>query len=263
MSDDKLGFLDETDETPEVETVEAEAPEAEVEEVKAEAEEPAEEPKAEEVEATGEEEAAPPVAEVENDPQKVPLMVALDAREKRQAAERRAEEAERKAEQTARQLAEMQAQIQRQQEQRQAPDWYEDPQAAAQYQAQSIQQQVLNDRMNQSQFFAEREFGKEAVAEADAFIRQNPGLVSQFQQHPSPWHALVEFHQKQKFLAEVGENPDAYKEQMREQIRQELMAEMTTSQPSKPKAPPPSMATAPSTGRDATTPGNTFDTMFS
>ncbi len=254
MSDDKLGFLDETDETPEVETPEAEAPEVEAEEVKAE--EPAEEPKAEEVEATGEEEAAPPVAEVEEKPQAIPVTALLDEREKRQLAERKAEESDR-------QLAEMQAQIQRQQAQKQAPDWDEDPQAAASYQAQTIQQQMHTQRLEQSKFFASREFGAEVVSEAMAYFDANPQLSHQFMSEPSPFHAAVEFYQKQKFLTEVGENPDAYKEQMREQIRQEVMAEMTNTQPSKPKAPPPSMATAPSTGRDATTPGNTFDNMFS
>ena len=254
MSDDKLGFLDETSEEV------TEAPEVEVEEPTAEEpqEVKAEEPEAPEVEEaadTGEEEAAPPVAEVEEKPQAIPVTALLDEREKRQLAERKAEE-------TARQLAEMQARIRASQEQQKAPDWDMDPQAAAQYQAQTIQQQIQAQRLEQSKFFAAREFGAEAVNEAIAYFDQNPQLSHQFTNEPSPFHAAVEFYQKQKFLSEVGENPDAYKESLREQIRQELMAEMT-GPTSKPKAPPPSIAKAPSTGRDAITPGSTFDNMFS
>lgn len=252
MSDDKLGFLDETSEevteAPEVEEQTAEDPQ----EVKAE--EP-EVPAVEEATDTGEEEAAPPVAEVEEKPQAIPVTALLDEREKRQLAERKAEDA-------ARRLAEMEARIRANQAQQQAPDWDMDPQAAAQYQAQTFQQQMTQQRLDTSKFFATREFGAETVEEAIAYFDQNPQLSHQFMNEPSPFHAAVEFYQKQKFLSEVGDNPDAFKESLREQIRQELMAEMT-NQTSKPKAPPPSMAKAPSTGRDAITPGSTFDNMFS
>jgi hypothetical protein len=255
MSDDKLGFLDEMSEeiteTPEVEVEEPTAEEPQ--EVKAE--EP-ETPAVEEAADTGEEEAAPPVAEVEEKPQAIPVTALLDEREKRQLAERKAEE-------TAKRLADMEARIRASQQQQKAPDWDMEPQAAAQYQAQAFEQRMQAQRLEQSKFFASREFGNDTVNEAIAYFDQNPQLSHQFINEPSPFHAAVEFYQKQKFLSEVGENPDAYKDSLREQIRQELMAEMTTSSPSKPKAPPPSMAKAPSTGRDAITPGSTFDNMFS
>lgn len=252
MSDDKLDFLDETSEA----VTEPEAPEVEeVEEPTAEEPKEAEAPEVEEAADTGEDEAAPPVAEVEEKPQAIPVTALLDEREKRQLAERKAEEA-------AKRYAELQRQIQQQQAQQKAPDWDMDPAAAAQYQAQTIEQKFQAQRLEQSKFFAEREFGAETVNEAIAYFDQNPQLSHQFINQPSPFHAAVEFYQKQKFLSEVGENPDAYKEQLRAQIREELMAEMTTSQPAKPKAPPPSMAKAPSTGRDAITPGNAFDSMF-
>ncbi|MDP5216701.1 hypothetical protein Q5Y75_05680 [Ruegeria sp. 2205SS24-7] len=255
MSDDKLDFLDETDETLEAQEAETEQVEEEQAEAAEQTEENAEEAEVqEEVEATGEEEAAPPVAQEEK-PQAIPVTALLDEREKRQLAERKAEDAGRR-------LAELEAK--QRAEQQKAPDWDEDPQAAAQFQQQTIHQQMEQQRLNQSRFFAEREFGKEAVAEAFEYFNQNPQLSHQLMSEASPFHAAVEFHQKQKFLSEVGENPEAYKEQMREQIRQEIMAEMTTSQTPKPKAPPPSMSKAPSAGKgDTITPGNTFDGMFS
>lgn len=251
MAEDKLEFLDETSER----VTETEAPEVEAEEPTAEAVEPESEQveAGEEADDTGEQEAAPPVAEVEKQPQHIPVTALLDEREKRQLAERKAEE-------TARRLAEMEARIRQAQAQRQAPDWFEDPQAAAQYQAQAIQQQIQAQRLEQSKFFAAREFGAETVNEAIAYFDQNPHLSHQFLNEPSPFHAAVEFYKKQKFLSEVGENPEAYKEQLREQIRQELLNEV--SHPSKPKAPPPSMSKAPSAGREAITPGNAFDSMF-
>lgn len=245
--EDKLSFLDETSEEPKEEVT--------AEEVEADPAEPTEEAPAEpEPEAepdTGEEEAAPPVAEEEKQTQAIPVTALLDEREKRQLAERRAEE-------TARQLQQLQAQLQQRAEP--APDWLEDPQAAAQYQAQTIEQRMQAQTLAQSRFFAEREFGKELVDEAYAYFDQNPHLSHQLLQSPSPFHAAVETYKRQKFLSEVGENPDAYRESLKEQLRQEIMAE--AAQPSKPKAPPPSMNKTPSAGRDAITPGSAFDMML-
>lgn len=253
MSDDKLDFLDETSEAEEI----VEEPTVDEPEVEAAPEAVEPEPEVSEPE-TGEEEAAPPVAEVEEKPQAIPVTALLDEREKRQIAERKAED-------TARRLADMEARIRQEQQAKQqpAPDWYENPQEAAQHQAMTIQQQMQSQRLEQSKFFASREFGADVVNEAIAYFDQNPQLSQQFVNEPSPFHSAVEFYNKQKFLTEVGENPDNYKEQLRAQIREELMAEMANPDSSKPKAPPPSMSNTPSTGRDAITPGNTFDDMFS
>lgn len=254
MSGEELSFLDET---PEVEEPEAETQE--------EASDPPVEEEAQaepEAEGTGEPlepetpdpvEAAPPVADKEN-VGTVPLTVVLDEREKRQRAEQEAQEL--------RKWREQQEAAQRQAQQ-QAPDWFDDPQAAAQHQTQMIQQQMLNAQLNQSQFLAERDYGKELVAETEAYFRANPQAKAQFQNHPSPWHGAVAFYQKQKILDEIGADPEAFKEKLREEGRAQALGRSQPVQ-QKPTAPPPSMATAPSAGKaDAISPGNTFDDMFS
>lgn len=246
MSDkDKLEFLEETQESPEPEQ-EAETP-TEPEQPEPEAVEAAE------PESTGEDvEAAPPVAEPES-PQNVPLTVVLDEREKRQKAERELEQL--------RQWRQRQEAMQRQQQQK-APDWYENPEAAAQYQQQRFQQEMQAQTLRQSRFFAERDYGPELVNEAYAFFDENPHLSQQLLQEPSPFHAAVEFYKKQKFLRDVGDDPDAFINARVEEELQKRLAAGGVQSPSKPKAPPASLSRAPASGRDAIAPGNAFDQML-
>lgn len=238
MDDDKLNFLDET--SDEVETEEPE----QVEEV---AEQPEPEPEAvEAAEDTGEEQAEPPSAEDETQ-RHIPVTALLDEREKRQEAQRKADEA----------LARLQAyerQMQQMQQPQQKPDFFDNPE-------QVVQQQVTRVKLEQSQFLAEREFGKEAVEKAIAFFDDPANMAEsqRFINHPSPYHAAVEHVKRQKFLQEV-QDPDKWREQERERLRQEILAEAKATP--KPKAPPPSMASAPARGGDAIAPGNAFDAML-
>lgn len=190
--------------------------------------------------AEGEEEAGPPPAQEERH-QNIPVTALLDEREKRQAAERRAEDA-------ARRLQQIEQQVRAAQQQKPKPDWFEDPQAAAQYQQQFFEAQLQRQALAQSRFMAEREFGQEAVAEVISYFDRRPELSAQFLSEPSPFHAAVDFYNRQKLLDDIGADPAAYRDRLREELRKELVAEMATAQPSKPKAPPPSMAKAPSAG---------------
>jgi len=257
MDKDAIAFLDgETVEEPEVveDVAEAELEQPEVEAEKVEAE----------PEQTGEEVGEPPAPEPEepvSEPvQHAPLTALLDEREKRQ-------EAQRKAEDYDRQLREVRAEMQRlQQPKQEAPDWFENPQEAAQFHNNQVEQQFQARMLQQSKFLAEREFGSETVTEAVSYFDQNPAASQQFKDHPSPFHAAVEFYQRQKVAQEIGSDPEAYKAQLREQVRAELQAEMTQTgasvQSSRPKAPPPSAARSPSVGGDTITAGTGFDAMF-
>lgn len=265
MNKDAIAFLDgETVEEPGVEEAQVEEPVAEEQpEVEAETPQPVEATdegaEAEVEEQTGETEGSTPEPEPQND-SKIPVTALLDEREKRQEAQRKAEEADRRA-------RELQAQLQRMQQPKQeAPDWYEDPQAAAQFQSQTIEQQMQARMMQQSKFFAERDFGAETVNEALSYFDQHPEQSGQFVNHPSPFHAAVEYYKRQKTAAEIGSDPEAYKEKIRAELKAELEAQLTqnaaVAQPSKPKSPPPSVASAPAKGREAIVPGNAFDGMF-
>lgn len=267
MTKDAIAFLDgETVEEPEV-TEEPEQVEAEAEAPpKTEAEPtPKEqpEPKAKEAEAeeqTGEKD---PGLTPEPEPQEsksIPVTALLDEREKRQEAQRQYQEEQRKA-------AELEARLRELQRPKEnAPDWFEDPAKAASYQTQQIESQFQQRLMQMSKWQAEREFGGEVVSEAVAYFDRHPQASQQFLSHPSPFHAAVEFYQKQKVAEEIGTDPEAYKQKLRDELRAELEAELTARgtnpKASKPKAPPPSMASAPSTGRETLSPGNTFDEMF-
>lgn len=253
MDKDAIAFLDgDTVEEPEVTEMEAEAPpEPEQKE--------AAKPEAVEPEQTGEPESVPPTPEPETD-NRIPVTALLDEREKRQDAQRRFEEADRA-------RREMEAELKRlQQPKQEAPDWYEDPQAAAKFQTQNIEQQFQSRLLQMSKFQAERDFGAEVVTEAVRFFDKHPEASQQFKAHPSPFHAAVEFYQRQKVAEEIGTDPDAYKARLREEMRAELEAELTangkTVQPTKPKSPPPSVASAPAQGRETIVPGNAFDGMF-
>lgn len=252
MDKDAIAFLDgETVDEPEVVEEAVDTPaEPEKTEVKAETPEP---------EQTGEDVGEPPAPEPDRQ-REIPVTALLDEREKRQEAQRKAEEYDR-------QLREMRAEMQRLKEPKQeAPDWFENPQEAAKFHNTQVEQQFQARMLQQSKFLAEREFGSETVTEAVQYFDRYPAASQQFKDHPSPFHAAVEFYQRQKVAQEIGSDPESYKAKLREELRKELEAEMTQTgaalQSSKPKAPPPSAARAPSVGGEAITPGTGFDALF-
>lgn len=240
---DKLDFLDNEQTEPEVETEEVEA-----EQVEAEA---APEPE------TGEpEEAAPPAAVEPEKPGSIPISALLDERERRQKAEREAEE-----------LRKFRQQIEAHRHQQPAPDFFQDPDQRLAYERQQFQTQFTAMKLQQSRFLAEREFGADVVNEAYAYFDEHPQLSHQLLNHPSPFHAAVEFYKKQKVAEEIGADPEAWKakqvETLREQLRQELMAEMQTAQPQS-RPIPGSLASAPAAGKagEPRARGSAFDAAF-
>lgn len=229
MDDAERDFLDETFDGPT-------EPEATVE---AQAEPEAAEP--EQPESTGENVEPPSTPEEKG--RDVPFVALMDEREKRQAAQREAEEARKKIAEYERKLAEMQ-------KPQDKPDFFENPEAV-------VQQHITTVKLQQSKFLAEKEFGADLVAEAYAYFDQHPQESQQLLNHPSPFHAAVEHYKRQKKLAEIGNDPDAW---INAQVEARLAERL--AQPSAPKAPPPSMAKAPSTGGERISPGSAFDETF-
>jgi hypothetical protein len=231
MSEDKLDFLD-------TQSAEAAAPEPVIEALADKGEPPAPAP-----------EPAPP-AEVDTKQHVAPLTALLDEREKRQEAERKFRDLERREQE-------------RQAAQQQMPDFSNDPIAAMDYQRQVFQQRLYNERLNTSRFFAEQQHGADKVKEAFEFFDRNPALSHQFVDHPSPFHAAVEFYTKQKLADEVGSNPDAYRAKIREELRAEMLAEMQVPVQPKPRI-PGSLAAAPAAGvqGEPRAKGSNFDNAF-
>lgn len=256
MGKDAIAFLDgETVDEPEVEEVAVET------EAEAEPEQPeAEAVEAEAEEQTGEKEEGSTPEPEPQEQKAIPVTALLDEREKRQEAQRQYREEQRRAQELEARLRELQK------PKEDAPDWFEDPAKAASFNNQQIERQFQQRLMQMSKFQAEREFGADTVGEAIAYFDRHPQASQQFLSHPSPFHAAVEFYQRQKVAEEIGTDPEGYKQRLREEMRAEIEAELKANgakaQPSKPKAPPPSMAAAPSTGRETTSPGSGFDQLF-
>lgn len=192
---------------------------------------------------------APP-AEPDTRQHVAPLTALLDEREKRQEAERK--------------LRDYEAQH-RAQKAQPAPDFATDPAAALEYQRQVFQQQLYNTRLTTSRFMAEKDFGADTVKEAFEFFDRNPALSHQFVDHPSPFHAAVEFYKRQRVAEEVGADPAAYRAKLEAEIRAQVLAEMQTTQPVQPKPRlPGSLAAAPAAGTqgEPRPKGSSFDAAF-
>lgn len=244
MSGDKLSFLDDDNE-PEIELEEPQAdPSLETGASEAEAETQAE---------TGEEMTAPPA---DQHGASVPVSVILAERDKRQAAEQAARDAQAQIAQLHAQMQQLQARMQPKPQP--APDFFEDPEAAIAHTLRPVQQQVQAQALQQSRFFAEREFGADTVEAAMAYYDNQPREVSQrFLSHPSPFHAAVEHYQRQAALDKIGPDPDAYINAEVERRLQDRLAK-----PQSPAAPPPSLTAAPGAGGRAMSPGSAFDALF-
>jgi hypothetical protein len=206
----------------------------------------------------GEPPAAPPAAPDDRD-QRIPITALLDEREKRQAAERRAQEIERR-------LAEIEAQ------KAPKPDFYDNPEAVIAAERAQVQQMLFNERLNMSEMVERQRHGDELVGKAtEAFMAaagQNPALAMELQRQSNPYGFVVSWHKKQQALAEIGDDPAAYRERLREQLRAEMMAQpLAPAAPAqvqpKPTPPPRSMAAHSGvTGAANVSPGSAFDELF-
>lgn len=236
MADDDLSIFEESQEE---EIAEGGAANKQAEEaVEAPEQEEAAPAEPEQEEGTGEEEAAPPVA-AEETPKTAPLMALLDEREKRQNLERELADYKRREQQRQQEEAAKRAE-------QPAPDWYENPEQAFTHHLSTYQAKEENRFLNQSQFLAEREYGKDFIAKAGQWVLQNPALRNEVMNHPSPWHAVAEAYKAHEAQQAIGPDPDAWMKAKEEELRAKILAEV--QQPSKPRTPPPTMAKAPSAG---------------
>lgn len=118
--------------------------------------------------------------------------------------------------------------------------------------------------LDQSEKLAVKEHGKEIVDKAfewfDAERQKNPALHKQVLAGRDPYGDMVAMHQRHAALAEIGEDPAAYKARIRAEIEAELKGSTGTTPPVKaPAAPlPKSLADARSSAvRTATWSGPT------
>lgn len=202
-----------------------------------------------EPEPKGEEQAEPPAAKAEDEPRNVPYEALRDERTKRQALER--ENAE---------MRQWRAQIEEQQRQQRLAS-ITDPDERLQAVQQEAVQFAVASRLNLSREYAERQHGAEFVREVTEFFNdpRHAPMSHQFLKTSDPFGAAVDYYNAAKALREIGPDPKAYESRLRDQIKAELMAELS---PTKPKAPPRSMASAPAAGGDSNPIGSGFDALF-
>lgn len=178
-----------------------------------------------------------PSQETAQDPETgrmVPLSELTGERKKLKAkideAERRAIEAETRAK-----IYEQQLQAPRQQPQvpqRQQvpiPDPVTDPDSYARFVHQSAHEVAFQERLNASEDRARDKYGDAAVEEAMQAATAK-GLIQQgafIQANPRhPYGALMEWHRREKVLARVGDDPDAYDKQVEERVRAKVLEEL-------------------------------------
>ena len=93
---------------------------------------------------------------------------------------------------------------------------------------QSFDDRLTHQSLNQSEFFAARDFGKDVLAAKVETFKQlaadNPSLAQRFSGAISPYHELVEIVNQHETLNEL-KDVDALKAKLKEEARAELKAE--------------------------------------
>lgn len=192
-----------------------------------------------------------PRPEPKAEPGHVPITALLEERDKRKALEER--------------LRSFEAQQQRQP----LPDPRHDPAAFAAYQAEQVQQTLINERLNISERFARKEYGNEAVDKArDAALARfadDPLYYQQVMTQADPYEFVVqEYKRQQAFeaLSAPGRLDAFLAWQAQQQAQPAAPAQAVPPTPA-----PRSLASAPSAGgaKPGETPigeGAAFDDVF-
>jgi len=156
---------------------------------------------------------APEVKEPES--KSVPIQALMAEREKRQTLEGK--------------LAEITAQKAKEP----LPDIFEDQAAYTKQFQDKIDTDRFNDRANQSEFYAQREFGAEALAlKVEAFKElkaANPALEAQVYNAVSPYHEIADIvskHEKMEKMQNIDEYEKKTRAEIEVQVRAEIKAEL-------------------------------------
>lgn len=129
------------------------------------------------------------------------------------------------------------------------PDILEDPEGYEQY----LDTKLFTERCAISEELVKSSVGEQEYQKAyeafEAAVSENPALGYQLRQAPNPAKFAYEQGRKHQFLAEIGNDPAAYKEKLKAELVAEIKAELTAEKPDETPAkpsPPKSLATKPS-----------------
>lgn len=114
-------------------------------------------------------------------------------------------------------------------EEAKAPDVLDDPEGYQAFQSEQFDQKVDNVKAEISQFYAEKELGKEKVAAAfetfSAMVKDNPALYEQAVSSVSPYHEIVEIVNKAEKFEQI-QDVDKYEAKIRAEIESKIRAEL-------------------------------------
>ncbi len=117
-----------------------------------------------------------------------------------------------------------------------------------------IDQKVKQATEGLSMSYAVRQHGKQVVDEAHAALKQHgtPAEQQALAASADPWGEVVDWHQKREIMAEIGDDPVAWRKAETERIKKELLAQAAVKQ-AKGLDPAPTLAGEPNLGaRDKT-----------
>jgi hypothetical protein len=127
-----------------------------------------------------------------------------------------------------------------QQPQTRAPDPLESPDQFAGYIDQRLETQRLVDRLERSEERLSDKLGDAVVDEVREWLTTRPDLEQWAMGQRDPWKAAHQQFTKEKLAAEIGDDPNTWREQERERLRQEILAEQARDTRHEP-APRPAM----------------------
>ncbi len=114
-----------------------------------------------------------------------------------------------------------------------APDIFEDQEAYTKHFQQQIDNDRFNDRANQSEFYAQREYGADNLAlKLETFKElktSNPALEAQVLNAVSPYHEIVDIvnkHEKMEKMQNIDEWEAKTKAEIEAKVRAEIKAEI-------------------------------------
>lgn len=115
-----------------------------------------------------------------------------------------------------------------QQQQVRIPDPVLEPERYAQYFQYQLSAYAQNEATNRSEDRARDKFGDTVVEEAFAFLQKSGLDGSHFiRTNPrDPWGEMVKWYRKEKTVARIGDDPDAYEKQIEERVRQKVLDEL-------------------------------------
>lgn len=128
-----------------------------------------------------------------------------------------------------------------------APTLWDDPNAFIQSQLTPVQQQLMDTREFVSESLAIQAHGAEKVEAAKKAIEQaaatpeGRATIQKMMQSRHPFDELVKWHDEHSFRAEIGSDPEAYKQRI---IAEYLASQQQTTQPQPTPAPAPVLPTA-------------------